>query len=309
MNQILSVDNSKQKRKKQKNNSGAPANIKSILKFFSVAMLIFGIFMIGTGSYSMYKDFQDDNTITKPTIYVEKTSDEQITLKITHDKALSKVTYTWQNGQENDLNISGRRNIEQAIEVPTGSNTLKIYAQDIDGQETSFTNTYTRESGINLSIEKQEDGNNIVISASSQEQLSYLTYRWDEEEETRIDINDVQIEHELEALKGTHTLTVIVVDINNNTQTKEMEIQGVTKPTLEVVVDETGDNFIVRMSDEQGLDKVEFIINEDKKYRVSLDGVTEHEFSYALEPGENRLNVTLYNINGVTTNKKVKFTK
>ena len=123
------------------------------------------------------------------------------------------------------LNISGRRDIEQALEVPTGTNTLRIYAQDINGQETSFTNTYTRESGIQLSIENQEDGNNILISASSQEQLSYLTYRWDEEDETRVDINDTQIDYELEPLKGTHKLTVIVVDINNNKNLKFVEIE------------------------------------------------------------------------------------
>ena len=308
MNQILSVDNPNPKRKKQKNGGGAPANIKSIVRFFAIAMIVFGVFMIGTGSYSMYKNYQDENTITKPTIYVERTSDEQLTLKITHDKALAKVTYIWQNGEEIDLNISGRRDIEQALEVPTGTNTLRIYAQDINGQETSFTNTYTRESGIQLSIENQEDGNNILISASSQEQLSYLTYRWDEEDETRVDINDTQIDYELEPLKGTHKLTVIVVDINNNTQTQEIEVQGVTRPTLEVTADD-GENFTVKMSDEQGLDRVEFIINEDKKYRVNLNGVTEHEFSYALQPGENRLNITLYNVNGVTTNRKVKYTK
>ena len=304
MNQILSTENIKEKKKRK-----GPAEISSVAKFFSISILIFGIFIIGTASYSMYKDYQDSQTITKPTVNVSQTGEDTIVLKVLHDKALAKVTYSWKDDEVIDLNVNGRKNIEQEIEIPTGTNILKIYAQDVNGQEINFTNTYTREGEITLDVTKQEDGNNIIISATGKSELSYLTYRWDEEEETRIDINDVQIEHELEALKGTHTLTVIVVDINNNTQTKEMEIQGVTKPTLEVVVDETGDNFIVRMSDEQGLDKVEFIINEDKKYRVSLDGVTEHEFSYALEPGENRLNVTLYNINGVTTNKKVKFTK
>lgn len=304
MNQILSTDTIKERKQRK-----GPAEITSVVKFFSIAIIIFGIFIIGTASYSMYKEHQDSNTITKPTINVSQTAEDAIVLKVLHDKALSKVTYSWKDDEVIDLNVNGRKNIEQEIEIPTGNNTLKIYAQDVNGQEINFTNTYTREGEITLDVDKQEDGNNIIISATGKSELSYLTYRWDEEEETRIDINNTQIEQEIEAMKGTHTLTVIVVDVNNNTETKEIEVQGVTKPKLEVKPDASGNNFVVTMSDEQGLERVEFIINETKKYRVMLDGKTEHEFSYPLEEGENKLNVTVYNTSGVTENRKVKITK
>lgn len=304
MNQILSTDTIKERKQRK-----GPAEISSVVKFFSIAIIIFGIFIIGTASYSMYKEHQDSNTITKPTINVSQTAEDAIVLKVLHDKALSKVTYSWKDDEVIDLNVNGRKNIEQEIEIPTGSNTLKIYAQDVNGQEINFTNTYTREGEITLDVDKQEDGNNIIISATGKSELSYLTYRWDEEEETRIDINNTQIEQEIEAMKGTHTLTVIVVDVNNNTETKEIEVQGITKPKLEVKPDASGNNFVVTMSDEQGLERVEFIINETKKYRVMLDGKTEHEFSYPLEEGENKLNVTVYNTSGVTENRKVKITK
>lgn len=304
MNQILSTENIKEKKKRK-----GPAEISSVAKFFSISILIFGIFIIGTASYSMYKDYQDSQTITKPTVNVSQTGEDTIVLKVLHDKALAKVTYSWKDDEVIDLNVNGRKNIEQEIEIPTGTNILKIYAQDVNGQEINFTNTYTREGEITLDVTKQEDGNNIIISATGKSELSYLTYRWDEEEETRIDINNTQIEQEIEVIKGTHTLTVIVVDVNNNTETKEIEVQGVTKPKLEVAPDASGNNFVVTMSDEQGLEKVEFIINETKKYRVMLDGKTEHEFSYPLEEGENKLNVTVYNTSGVTENRKVKITK
>ena len=304
MNQILSTENIKEKKKRK-----GPAEISSVAKFFSISILIFGIFIIGTASYSMYKDYQDSQTITKPTVNVSQTGEDTIVLKVLHDKALAKVTYSWKDDEVIDLNVNGRKNIEQEIEIPTGTNILKIYAQDVNGQEINFTNTYTREGEITLDVTKQEDGNNIIISATGKSELSYLTYRWDEEEETRIDINNTQIEQEIEAIKGTHTLTVIVVDVNNNTETKEIEVQGVTKPKLEVAPDASGNNFVVTMSDEKKKEKVEFIINETKKYRVMLDGKTEHEFSYPLEEGENKLNVTVYNTSGVTENRKVKITK
>ena len=57
MNQILStsmpMDNKKKKEKKVNAN---PVAIKSILKFFAIAMLIFGIFTIGTGAYAVFKN-------------------------------------------------------------------------------------------------------------------------------------------------------------------------------------------------------------------------------------------------------------
>ena len=305
MNKILSIDNSAEKRKKQK--KSGPVEIKSVLKFFSISLIIFGIFMIGTGSYSMYKEANTQVTITKPTLNVRKLSDEQLVISVTHDKALEKFTYSWKDDENIQNNVQSIKNIEQSIDIPEGTNTLKIYVKDINGQEIEFKNTYTREGNITLDITKEENGNNIVISATGKNELSYLTYRWDEEDEQKVDINNNSIEHTIEAPMGTHTLTVVVVDINNSTETKEKEIKVVKKPKLEVTAD--GENFHVKMSDEQGLEKVEFIINEDKKYRVMLNGATEHEFSYPLEEGETRLNVTVYNANGVTENKKVKYTK
>ena len=54
MNQILStsmpMDN------KRKNRSGQPIAIGSILKFFGIAIIVFGVFLIGIGAYTIYKN-------------------------------------------------------------------------------------------------------------------------------------------------------------------------------------------------------------------------------------------------------------
>ena len=60
-----------------------------------------------------------------------------------------------------------------------------------------------------------------------------MTYRWNEEEETRIDINGTTIEQEIEAIKGMNSLTVEVVDEDNNIDTKVQKINGVSKPKLD----------------------------------------------------------------------------
>ena len=260
MNQILSVENNNKKQKRS--SSGAPLEIHSILKFFAIIMLIFGLCMVGTGSYSMYKETVGTASESKPTIFVESTSEKEITLKITHNKELSKVSYSWTGGEVNEIDCQGKKNVEQTIEIPTGTNTLTVYASDVNGQEVNYQKTYTLEGDI--TIEFEVEGNDIKVIAEGKNKLSYMTYRWDDEEETRIDINDMQIEQNVEIPKGLHTLTVIVVDVNNKTETQEQEVQGVTKPKLDVTTDGV-ENFIILASDEQGLEKVEFIINETEK--------------------------------------------
>lgn len=303
MNQILSVENNQKKKTKKIKNTG-PVAIESILKFFSIAILIFGVFMIGSGSYSMYNNTQEKTSNTKPTIQVEEGSETEITIRIIHDKALSKVTYKWNNEEEIQIQTNGRKDVEQTIEIPTGDNTLTIYAQDINGQETSYQKAYSLEGDI--SIDFSLDGNNIKVTATGKNELSYMTYRWDEEEETTVDINNTQIEQDIEIPMGQHTLTVIVVDINNTTETKTQEVKGVTKPQVEITTDGSS-NFIIRASDEEGIKRVEFIINDsEEKYVLDLDKVysidqrKEFEYSYPIGEGETILEVTVYNESDVS---------
>lgn len=305
MNQILSIDNSKKEKvKKNKTRNNGPIEISSILKFFSIAILIFGIFMIGSGSYSMYKESTKEVVNSNPVIYVEQTSETEILLKVTHDRALSRITYCWNDEEATEVPCNEKEEIETKIEIPTGTNTLTVYATDANGQEIEYQKVYTLEGDININIEPE--GNNLKITANGNNQLLYMTYRWDEEEETKVDINSDQIEQTIEIPKGLHTLTVIVVDENNKTETKEQEVNGVTKPKLEVTTN-GADKFIIKASDEQGLTRVEFIINETEKYMIDLTRVyesaedrKEFEYEYPLHDGENKLEITVYNESDVS---------
>lgn len=305
MNQILSVDNSnigKGKIKKQRNRNNGPVEIHTILKFFVISILIFGICIIASASYSMYKDATKEVASTKPIIYVENTTETEILLKVTHDKSLSKVTYDWNGETEVSLPCNNNQEVETTIELPTGVNTLTVKAIDMNGQEIEYTQVYTVEEAININIEP--DGNNLKITANGKNTLQYMTYRWDEEEETKIEINGNESQQIVEIPKGEHTLTVIVVDENNKTETKEQKVKGVTKPKVEVEEADDG-KFVIKASDEEGIKKIEFKIN-DKKYNLNLDQVLpleerkEFEYSYELNDGENKIEVIAYNENDVT---------
>lgn len=304
MNQILSVDNSKRgNAKKYKTRGNGPIEINSISKFFAIAILMFGIFIISSGSYSMYKESSKEIVNNKPVIHVEQTEETEILLKVTHEKALSKISYEWNDEGATQVPCSGRKEVETKIEVPTGINILTVQASDIDGQEIEYTKVYTIEADININIEPE--GNNLKITANGKNQLQYMTYRWDDEDEETKVIEGKQAEQIVEIPKGLHTLTVIVVDENNKTETEVQEVNGITKPKLEVTTDGSS-NFIIRTSDEQGIKKIEFIINEEEKYRLDLEGELtleerkEFEYAYPLHDGENKIEVTVYNESDVS---------
>ena len=316
MNQILSVEPPKPKKeKKQKismgNNSEGRIEIEKIVRFFSIVLIVFGIIMLGSGSYSMYQSTQTGNSQAKPTISVKEVSETQLELEVSHNSSLQRVTYNWNNDEPVELDASGKKNISQTIEIPTGENTLNIYAVDQDGKETKYSRMYTRQGDI--SIDFQVDGSNLKVTASGKNQLSYMTYRWDDEEEQRIDINNMEAEYSIEIPMGQHTLTVSVVDVNNATETKEQEVKGVTEPTLEVTTDGSA-NFVIRASDDEGLTRVEVTIDEDenKKYLFNLEQVYSIEerkqFEYnqfQLHEGENKIEVTVYNESGLSKTARV----
>lgn len=308
MNQILATSPQK-KGKNNRKNYKSSGDIKSVVKVFAIVLAIFGIFMVGTGSYALYQEYAVKIDIPlKPTISVESREENTILLKVIGQKEISKVTYQWNEEEAITLNGNGGKYLEQLIEIPTGSNELTITAIDVDNQQNSFTNIYEIDS--NIKIEALENGN-IKISYQGDEEISYITYRWDEEDETRIDIDDTEFEEEIEAIKGKHKLTVIVVDINNKTETKVQEVEGVSKPIVEITTDDAKENFVVKATDESGITEILFTINEDpnQQYKVRVQGKTEFEFKYPLNEGENKIKVQVYNQDNVMTEKRVLFRK
>ena len=301
MNQILATSNTNTKKK------GGPADIKTIVRVFAIVMIIFGMCMIGTGSYAIYKDSESKTEITKPVITESLKDDTTVLLTVTHDKAIDKIEYRWNDGEVQTITGNGRKYIEQEIEIPGGTNTLNVTAIDVDGQEIYTDKEYTTEEVINLSV----SGSKLKIQAENETEISYMTYRWDEEEEQRIDINSTTVDQEIDIPMGEHDLTVILVDVNNETITKEQKVKGVTKPTITVELDETKENYIITITDDTGLEKVDFLIRGEEKTVTVEDGKTELKNKLGLKEGnDNVLEITAYNVDGIASDtKKVKASK
>ena len=97
MNQILYTGKGK---------SHGPASLTSILRFFSISLIVFGVIFIGDGSYALYHNHviaksRIDNTV--PEIAFEQEGNNAI-VTVTHNKGISRVRYHWNNDVDTIVN-------------------------------------------------------------------------------------------------------------------------------------------------------------------------------------------------------------
>ena len=91
MNQILSTNMPNNSGKKRGQNG--PKDIKNIIVFFVVALIIFAIVLIGMGAYTLLKKGETTTKATeKPVITLENKTDTTVLLKVMHNTGtISKV--------------------------------------------------------------------------------------------------------------------------------------------------------------------------------------------------------------------------
>lgn len=307
MNQILSTGMPNKGRNKSKSSQGT-VDIHAVMKFFVIVLLFFGLFIVGTSSYGLYQNMNKGLTSSIPTITVEKEDETTVLLTVIGENDINQIVYYWNDGERNTINGNGKKYVEHSINVPSGSNILNVEVTDIMGGKNTYSEKYELDS--NISIESLSTGN-INISYEGDKQIAYMTYRWDEEEETTVEINNTAFSQEIQARRGLHTLTVVVVDVDNNMETKVQEIQGVVEPTIEITTNEDYTQYLVTVSDEIGLSELTIVMNEDENQTVTqeLSG-TEFKFSINIvENSDNIMSVTVTNSNGVQANQVVKCTK
>ncbi len=294
-NQILSVDNSYKAKRAPKGNSNI--EIKTIIRFFVIVLIIFSVGFIGMGTYAIAQN--NGFGLNKPEATFERKY-EKLLITATSENGLDKIVYVWSNSnEEKTIDLDGETYKEEEVELPVGNNTIKVTIYDINGKVATYEENYEIEAlAPQLSIE----GSNgkIKITAKDNEQMAYITYRWDESEEVEIEAKEdslAQIEEEIEIPRGQHKLTVVAVNSRNLTTTKEQEVKGVTKPIISVVQDaEQTQYLILSVSDEEAIQKVQFNLN-GKEYMIDLSDYKEKQIQYKIQmiEGENTITVTATN--------------
>lgn len=272
MNQILQL----QEERRKKNNTQLDTN--QIVLFFAVAIIIFGLIFVGEGAYAIYQEKQNQKVqpstpdggssipepeYIAPTITLTQIEDNKLAIKVESQDAISHIIYNWNNGGSETLDETGKTSLEEIIDIPVGENTINISVIDSNGIETKKQETYVIEQSKPV-IELAVVGNDIKITVTSEVELSYVTYKWNLEEEqkdTMITFEDrKKYEKQIEIPKGQNTLRIVAVDINGNEDVKSQEIKGVAKlknPKVEV----TGEYIYFVFEAEDNMKTVEYTFN------------------------------------------------
>jgi hypothetical protein len=293
MNQILQTENKK----------NAPVEINKVIIFFAIAIIIFGIVLIGGGLYAINKNkTTEENPTTgtltetsKPEISVTR-EDDQILLEVTHTKAISIVTYQWNDDEAIEIETDDPYSISEEITIPFGTNTLYVTAVDENGEETNFVNEYTQDGDGKPVIELLlTNENKIRIKVQDVLGLKYIRYTWNSGNYVTIEANvdDLKIIDELvEIPLGQNTLRVEAVNTDDMISVKELEVKGVKRPVVSLRQEDS--DLVINIQDEVGLKVVNFTLN-GTKYQIPCADLTEASVKVPLQQGENRIELTAEN--------------
>ena len=312
MNQILVLEN-KTKKKKTKTMSSGPADIKNILRFFAVVLIIFAIVMIGHSSYAIYRDAKGNNTNDLANISITRVNDTLL-VDVQSTYIIDKFKYSWRNSQQTSVPEEST-SFQEEIILPSENNILTIVLEDETGRAT----TYTREiilDGIDIvepTIEiEQGQGLSVLITATDETQIEYMTYGIDDGEEIRIDKNNVAdktIKYAVTDMpRGEHVIYVTAVDSFGNTEEIEKTIIVSSEmPTIDSIdIDEENGKILIKASDVDGLQSIEVNIN-GAEYHMDNINRTEATFSLNLRQGTNTLSIKLTNVNGLSAEGATEF--
>lgn len=297
MNQILYTGGNKK---------GGQLEVKTIVRMFSIFIILFGLILVGQGSFAIISSMSENNIENIPVVTMNQEGNT-IILTVKHDKAIDKIMYSWNTDQEYMLLGKGRTEIEEEIEIIEGTNILTVRITDIEGKIATYSRTCKSidEDVIKPEIELLVENSKVKIVAKDETEMDYIKYYWNNEDETRVNVREDspnQIEEKVSIIKGENTLTIIAVDKNGNEQIKEQTFKAAKKPTIELFRE--GQDLIVKVTDEEGVQKIEYTINgaqysTDPNNTGEALNMKEVEFRQALASGANTITIKAYNISGL----------
>ena len=269
--------------------------------------------MIGHSSYAIYRDAKGNNTDELAEINITRVNDTLL-VDVQSTYVIDKFKYSWQNSQQTSV-PEDTTSFEEEIILPSENNILTIVLEDETGRAT----TYTREiilDGIDIikpTIDiEQGQGSSVVVTATDEMQIEYMTYRINDGEEIKIDKNNVEdktIKYAVTDIpRGENIIYVTAVDSFGNTeQIEQTIIVSSEMPTINSIdIDEESGKILIQASDVDGLQSIEVNLN-GAVYQMNDINRTEATFSLNLRQGTNTLSIKLTNVNGLSAEGATEF--
>ena len=275
--------------------------VNTIVIFFAISIIILGICIITGSIYAKEKINTTVEASIKPSVETNRNDENNtVEIKVTHIRGIKTIVYKWNEEEENVINANNQKEIMQAIDLIGGKNTLTITVTEENGQTVTYQKQFIVGNIPEIKLEAVSNG--VKVIATSEDEIDYIAYKWDNEEEQTIKVGTLKYEGVINAPEGKHTLKVEVVDINKNVATKEQVVVGDMAPTATVKPAKSNGKlvFTIDAEDDENITKVEITLNNGETQVIEVNDTTYHE-EIEMVAGENRIVVTVYNTNNLTT--------
>ena len=303
MNQILITGDEYIKQTKGQRQGRNVLEVKTVVIFFAITILLFGICLITGSVYAKDKINATVEANAKPVLNVNTDeANNTLLLNITHIRGIDTITYRWNNEQENVVNGNKQKTVQTTVSLPGGQNVLEINIKDENGQTVTYRNTYTSTKIPEIKLEAISNGIKMIVT--SEENIDYISYQWDNEAEETIEVGEKEYQGTIDAPKGQHTLKITAIDINGNKGTKTQAIVGDEAPKLTIKASKINNKpvFVIDAEDDQEITKVKITLNDGTEQVIDVNDKKYHEEVEMIE-GENKIKVVVYNINNLETTK------
>ena len=276
MNQILSVELRKNNKKRNK------ADIKSVVIFFAIFLIIFGLTTVSIGIYSIVKkedsnQAANNNSQMSDSLKIDVSQNaSSLEIEVLAQSSITSIQYSWNGETANSLSVDGSSNITTDIDVPSGTNSLKVVAQDANGNTKEFEKEYV----------------GVVI-----------------EEPNIIEFKEAYNNDNIDIETGKHKLTIEEIDENGK---KKTVTKTIYIPEANVLVkNDHSEAKIVAKGEEDGdgiISKIHINFNDEESDINDINSAT-FEKNLESKDGENRLIIEVYNNSGLKITKRIKWKK
>ena len=305
MNQILAVENKKKEKVKTKKiRTGRPIEIKGIVMFFAVIIMVFGLTLAGQGSYALYKDIDDRKPENIPYVTIGRVNDKAI-VQISSNIEISKLVYSWNNGEESAIPI-GSTNAREEITLLGYDSVLNLTIEDMNGKRVKFQKQYLL-TGVDITkpvveIETKDGNDKMKIVAKDETGIAYITYQWDDGEPVTVNADQqgqTEMIVQVPLTVGLKKIKIIAVDTNGNIEEIEREITTSTsRPKM--TLRRNKQKISIEIEDKDGIKSIKANLNGEE-YEITNVNRKKVKVGYLyLREGNNTISVEVTNVNDYT---------
>ena len=292
MNQILDYTPNGSKR----TNKNRGSNSDKVVRILAIFLMIFAVLLVGIAVYSRTtgksgkKETPEQVTYTDAKISYEIDEEEnKVKVKVSHDKVITKVSYNWDSGKVRDIDGNGKSEFETDLDLSKGSHTLFVNVYDSEGHITADNKMFKSDNGkdiinpnININPEMREGKAVVVITATDETEIDYITYRWNNDEEQKVTVDDVEdnddkkkIVVELEIFEGSNDLTIFARDKAGNQANIQKSLNGLLNPTGRIEISADRSTATVYLNHKNGISSVNVKINDGEPQSLDLSGMDD----------------------------------